>query len=166
MQARYICDIRLLNPGAYEYHVTYRRENALHHSQTGYFVVELRLYVGSKLLPLDALMIQSVVPKWLGPVSKWKPHIELVKATGYNMIHFAPMQQRGSSDSPYSIRDQLLFSDDLFDHPDLSRQERVEIVRQVVTDLYENQNILCLSDIVWNHTSHDSPLLKDHPDAG
>ena len=117
-------------------------------------------------LPLDAVMIQSLIPKWMGPLSQWRAHIDLVKQSGYNMIHFAPMQQRGSSDSPYSIRDQLLFADDLFDVPDLQMNERAKQVSSALADIQTNDKIMCLSDVVWNHTSHDSPFLADHPDAG
>lgn len=135
----------------------------------GYFVVEPRLYQLSphKQLPLDAIMIETMIPKWMGPLAQWQSHIDLVQQTGYNMIHFAPMQQRGSSDSPYSIRDQLLFADDLFDNPNLlSREDRLKEVRQTIFRIQHEHGILCLSDVVWNHTSHDSDFLHDHPDAG
>ncbi|CDS12463.1 hypothetical protein LRAMOSA04657 [Lichtheimia ramosa] len=135
----------------------------------GYFVVEPRLYQLSphKQLPLDAIMIETMIPKWMGPLAQWQSHIDLVQQTGYNMIHFAPMQQRGSSDSPYSIRDQLLFADDLFDNPNLlSREDRLKEARQTIFKIQHEHGILCLSDVVWNHTSHDSDFLHDHPDAG
>ena len=103
------------------------------------------------------------------------------------MIHFAPMQQRGGSDSPYSIHDQLLFADDLFHSKQSNdsnnnnngkdeeeeyvivlpeRQDRIELVRSVLNDIQTKHGIMCLSDVVWNHTSYDSPFLNDHPDAG
>ncbi|KAI8147846.1 glycogen debranching enzyme [Fennellomyces sp. T-0311] len=156
--AQQYCDIELSCPGAYAYHVSLDGKRG----RSGYFVVEPRLYNN---LPLDAVMIQSLIPKWMGPLSQWQSHIDLVKRSGYNMIHFAPMQQRGSSNSPYSIRDQRLFSDDLFDSP-VRADERVRLVKSVLTDIQTKEGIMCLSDVVWNHTSFDSPFLVDHPDAG
>ncbi|KAI9263123.1 glucanotransferase domain of glycogen debranching enzyme-domain-containing protein [Phascolomyces articulosus] len=178
------CDIELKTPGAYAYHVSFMiqqkdKDNMISRKgDTGYFVVEPRLYND---LPLDAVMIESVIPKWMGPLSQWQPHIDLIKQSGYNMIHFAPMQQRGGSDSPYSIHDQLLFADDLFhsnhhhhqeeEEEDYvivlpEKQERIDLVRSVLHDIQTKHGIMCLSDVVWNHTSYDSPFLIDHPDAG
>ncbi|KAG2220263.1 hypothetical protein INT45_009878, partial [Circinella minor] len=190
---------QLKTAGAYAYHVSFTdgkendnnkdddndssRRTTKKNGKSGYFVVEPRLY---NHLPLDAVMIQSIVPKWMGPLSQWQPHIDLIKKSGYNMIHFAPMQQRGGSDSPYSIHDQLLFADDLFHskqshnhhHNDKEneeeeyvivlpeRQERIELVRSALNDIQTRHGIMCLSDVVWNHTSYDSPFLNDHPDAG
>lgn len=158
LQTSYYCDIELTTPGAYEYSVPGA-------TRKGYIVVEPCLYQAGVQLPLDAVVIQSMISKWMGPLESWEPHIELVKHTGYNMIHFAPMQQRGSSDSPYSIHDQLLYADDLFtDAP--SRQDRLERVAATLSSIQKKHDILCLSDVVWNHTSHDSPWLKEHPEAG
>ncbi|KAI9310296.1 glucanotransferase domain of glycogen debranching enzyme-domain-containing protein [Dichotomocladium elegans] len=158
-----LCDVELSTPGVYDYHVSYGSNTR---GKTGHFVVEPRLYHNGSQLPLDAVMIESLIPKWMGPLSNWQPHIDLVRKTGYNMIHFAPMQQRGGSDSPYAIHDQLLFADGLFEDNQLPREERLKEVRQVLFKIQHEDDIICLSDVVWNHTSYDSPFLKDHPEAG
>lgn len=150
----------LTSPGAYEYHVNDQQ-------RSGYLIVEPRLYDRQQQpLPLDAVMMISVIPKWMGPIDDWKPHLDLIQNSAYNMIHFAPMQLRGASDSPYSIRDQLLFADDLFKDKQLSREYRLETVKTALASIQTERGILCLSDVVWNHTSSDSPFLLDHPDAG
>ncbi|CAG8499340.1 1617_t:CDS:10 [Racocetra fulgida] len=78
------------------------------------------------------------------------------------------MQSRGISNSPYSIFDQLTFSDDLFEEKDRvkSLSEKIEIVKQTVNKLDEEYGILSLTDIVWNHTACNSEWLQDHPEAG
>ncbi|KAI7871254.1 glycogen debranching enzyme [Spinellus fusiger] len=167
------CDITYTTPGVYEYYVEYTSvHNALRVSLSGFIVAEPRLQVqtsqGKKPLPLDALMVLSVVPKWMGPVSRWKDQLNLIQHSGYNMIHFVPMQKRGSSDSPYSISDPLSYADDLFDAKDMKKspQEKAAIIRTLMETVQTKHGILCLSDVVWNHTSNDSPFLLEHPEAG
>ncbi|CAO3625433.1 unnamed protein product [Cunninghamella echinulata] len=161
------CDILLDFPGVYEYYVKYGKQ--LNHTSngTGRLVVEPHLKQSDGTpLPMDALMIQSVVPKWMGKINDWDPHFKFLQYSGYNMLHFVPMQQRGTSNSPYSIANQLLFADDLFDDNRLSSQKRLELVKKVLKKLHDQYGILSLSDVVWNHTSTDSSFLLDHPEAG
>jgi glycogen debranching enzyme len=95
-------------------------------------------------LPLDGLCILTVVSKWMGPLSKWREHFLEASDRGYTMLHWTPLQERGKSDSPYSIRDQLKYDPSLF----------------------EEYGLLSLTDVVLNHTANDSPWLVDHPEAG
>ncbi|KAF8957455.1 glucanotransferase domain of glycogen debranching enzyme-domain-containing protein [Flammula alnicola] len=74
-------------------------------------------------------------------------------------------QERGESDSPYSIRSQLMYDKSLFGS-DLGEQEgrkRVEEILKVAKDEY---GLLSLTDVVLNHTANDTPWLVDHPEAG
>ncbi|KAG2178648.1 hypothetical protein INT44_001801 [Umbelopsis vinacea] len=190
-----ICDVTVTTSGAYEYYVEY---DSFDHpdsdsvkkrsERSGYFVVEPRLWVQpharvvgagnaektsektseKALLPLDGLVIESAVGKWLGKISKWDAHLESMKEAGYNMIHFVPLQVRGGSNSPYSIHDQTAFSDDLFDESQikLSREEKSELVKKQLLRIQDQYDMMCLSDVVWNHTSFDSIWLQDHPESG
>ncbi|KAI8065248.1 glycogen debranching enzyme [Gongronella butleri] len=167
------CDVVLAHPGVYEYYVTHGGGSGSNDGQkrcrtSGRLVVEPRLTRSDgSLLPLDALMIQSVVPKWMGCMAEWDAHLQAIRDANYNMIHFVPMQQRGSSNSPYSIADQLTFADDLFETPsNMTRDARYDAVKHLLTRMYDHYDMLALSDVVWNHTSHDSPFLLEHPEAG
>ncbi|KAG0250878.1 hypothetical protein BG011_008005 [Mortierella polycephala] len=183
----YECDLIITGAGAYEYYV----EHSPHvqngslvwsRSRTGFFVVDpqlaLRTRDGAEVItdssdiplsmPLEGLIIESVVPKWLGKLSEWEPHLETIAKSGYNMIHFVPLQYRGISNSPYSIFDQLKFDPNLFEDEDLekSEEEQRAIVKSMITEIETKYGALSMTDIVWNHTACNSAWLWDHPEAG
>jgi len=116
-------------------------------------------------LPLDGLSILTIVSKWMGPLEDWKNHFAEAKDRGYTMLHYTPLQERGESDSPYSIRNQLKYAPNLFgsDPNESARQKRIEEILKVAHDEY---GLLSLTDVVLNHTANDSPWLLDHPEAG
>jgi len=137
---------------------------------TGTFLVDPSLYLPTNsfpiLLPLDGIVIQTVIPKWLPKIQDWNSHFQISAKTGYNMMHFAPLQKRGSSDSPYSIYDQLSFDDEYFESDKLTNHEKNEIMGQALLDLENQYNILPVTDVVWNHTANNSRWLKEHPESG
>ncbi|GBC01200.1 hypothetical protein RclHR1_00410027 [Rhizophagus clarus] len=177
-------DIIIQRPGAYEFYVEYKDLNSnLIKSIKSHFVVDPSLHIStgrriftSELItseptvqiPLDGLVIQSVLPKLIGRFSEWDSHMKAISDLGYNMIHFVPMQVRGFSNSPYSIYDQLSFSNDLFEPEDRSRSpdEKIEIVKKTINKLEHEYKLLSLSDIVWNHTANNCEWLQEHPEAG
>ena len=116
-------------------------------------------------LTLDALVIISVVAKWMGPTSKWEAYFAEASRRGYNMLHWVPLQQRGDSGSPYSISDQLKFDKAILHNPSAKDGGLAEIER-VVKLAKEKYGLGGVTDIVLNHTASDSPWLEDHPEAG
>ncbi|KAJ1960387.1 bifunctional 4-alpha-glucanotransferase/amylo-alpha-1,6-glucosidase, partial [Dipsacomyces acuminosporus] len=130
-----------------------------------YFLVDPQLTLSGQHLPLDGVTLQSVSPKWLGLMKNWSPHLAASSKMGYNMLHFIPMQQRGGSDSPYSLYNQLELSDDLFDKK-LSAQEKEQQLRMAVLEMVHKHHMLAVTDMVWNHTAYNSEWLRDHPEAG
>lgn len=124
-----------------------------------YFIVSAGFTMNGKPLSLNSLNIESVISKWMGPVDTWKEKLDLIKDKGYNMIHFTPLQQRGSSNSPYSIYDQLAFDKECFPNGEKD-------VSALVQTMEHEQGLLSLTDVVYNHTAHNSEWLRDHPEAG
>ena len=75
----------------------------------GYFLVDPVLRVGrmDDKMALETICCQSVQPKLLGTFSDWPNRLRVSKESGYNMLHFMPIQTLGQSDSNYCIKDQL-----------------------------------------------------------
>jgi len=184
-------DIAIKQSGSFEFYLEYTilaqkpGENSQNTKKSphGYFSVDPVLRVLSRprilspdktsdgptvSLPIDGIVIQTVLPKLLGPISRWEPSIKSISDLGYNMVHFVPMQVRGSSDSPFSIYNQLEFSNDLFDEQDQHKsvEEKNEIVSNILKKMENEYGVLSLTDVVWNHTAHNCQWLKEHPEAG
>ncbi|GAA5866533.1 hypothetical protein JCM1840_001348 [Sporobolomyces johnsonii] len=118
-------------------------------------------------LPLDGLVIQSVIAKWMGTLEEWAPHLDIMRERGYNMIHYTPLQQRGESNSPYSIYEQLEFADDLFADAIKGKQaKKTEKMREMLKSVKEEWGMLGMIDVVLNHTANNSKWLEEHPEAG
>ncbi|KAJ2899559.1 glycogen debranching enzyme [Zalerion maritima] len=125
-----------------------------------YIDVAPRLSLEGRPLPLPALSIFSVISKFMGKYPQdWEKHLRGISDRGYNMIHFTPLQVRGKSNSPYSLYDQLGWDPDCFPNgePD---------VQELVGSLEKSHSLLSLTDIVLNHTAHNTKWLEEHPDAG
>ncbi|KAJ1956927.1 bifunctional 4-alpha-glucanotransferase/amylo-alpha-1,6-glucosidase, partial [Linderina pennispora] len=188
-----ICEFRIQRPGPYQYYVTYKsvddeesdytdciscdsdevptlervyRVFKDRRTPTSYFLVDPQLTLGGQHLALDGIALQSVSPKWLGPMKGWSKHLANSSKMGYNMLHFIPMQQRGGSDSPYSLYNQLELSDDLFEGEKLSKKEKDQRLRTVCLEMHHKHHLLGITDMVWNHTAYNSEWLRDHPEAG
>ena len=111
-------------------------------------------------LPLDGLSILTVVSKWMGPISQWCKHFEEASDRGYTMLHWTPLQERCSSNSPYSIKNQRAYDVSVFDTPidPESVSSRMEEVLRIAKEEY---GLLNLTDLVLNHTASDS-WLNEH----
>ncbi|KAK4694134.1 glycogen debranching enzyme, partial [Lecanoromycetidae sp. Uapishka_2] len=127
---------------------------------TYYIDVEPKLTLGSTILPLDALSILSVVSKFMGEYpDDWEKHLRGIGQRDYNMVHFTPLMERGDSNSPYSMYDQLKFDPACF--PQGEKDVAIMIAR-----MEKEHGLLGMTDVVWNHTANNSKWLEEHPEAG
>lgn len=119
-------------------------------------------------LPLDGLSVLTIVSKWMGTTSLWHQYLAESSMRGYNMLHWTPLQERGESDSPYSIRNQLSYDPSMFPggEDDLGDDGGLTKVEEMLTIAREEYGMLSLTDVVLNHTANDSPWLLEHPEAG
>ena len=89
----------------------------------------------------------------------WEKHLKGIGRREYNMVHFTPLMERGSSDSPYSIHDQLKFDPIAFPHGEKD-------ITVMVANMEKEHGLLGLTDVVWNHTANSSKWLEEHPEVG
>ncbi len=75
------------------------------------------------------------------------------------MVHFTPLMERGVSNSPYSIYDQLTFDPLCFPKGEGD-------IATMIARMEKEHGLLGLTDVVWNHTANNSPWLETHPEAG
>lgn len=116
-------------------------------------------------LGLDGLTILSVLAKWMGKTSDWDKHFAEASNRGYNMLHWAPLQQRGGSGSPYSIFDQLKYDKAILVNPE-AKDGGIAEIEKVVKVAREKYGLGGVTDVVLNHTAFDSEWLQHHPEAG
>ena len=152
--------VPIYKPGSYNYYIEYDDEEDIKKTtEKYYFNVPPNLTINGKFVPFNNVNVETVVSKWIGPYENWDKFFKIVAQKGYNMIHFTPLQERGESDSPYSIYDQLKFDPKIFPGSD---KDAIQKIHKVLND---NQ-LLSLTDVVWNHTANNSEWLREHPDSG
>ena len=102
----------------------------------------------------------SVVSKFMGKYpADWEKHLGGIGKRKYNMVHFTPLMERGWSNSPYSIYDQLTFDPLCFPKGE-------DDVATMIKRMEKEHGLLGLTDVVWNHTANNSKWLETHPEAG
>ena len=106
------------------------------------------------------MLIYNLFPLLAGPLSRWKEHFPRIRDMGFNWIFVNPIQAPGVSGSIYSIRDYFKLNPALWDSS-LGRSPEDQ-VRDTV-EAAEKQGLHLMIDLVINHCSIDSPLLKEHP---
>ncbi|PHH81883.1 hypothetical protein CDD82_7639 [Ophiocordyceps australis] len=168
--------IPIYHPGAFAFYLSYaelpRLEPRLapepaepdekHLTKTPLYYIDVapRLQLDGRPLPLPALSIYSLIGKLMGKYpSDWERHLRSIADRGYNMIHFTPLQQRGDSNSPFSLYDQLAWDPQCFPRGEAD-------VRDLVDSMEQKHSLLSLTDVVLNHTANNSKWLQEHPEAG
>uniref|UniRef100_W5KD30 Glycogen debranching enzyme n=1 Tax=Astyanax mexicanus TaxID=7994 RepID=W5KD30_ASTMX len=156
------CSLELQIAGSYQY---YFGQGDKDKSGGGYIVVDPMLRVGADnhVLPLDCISIQTYLAKCLGPLDEWLDRLRVAKETGYNMIHFTPLQTLGESRSCYSLADQLELNPD-FSPP--GQNYTWTDVGNLVEKMKKEWDMLCITDVVYNHTAANSVWIQKHPECG
>ena len=129
--------------------------------------------------PLDSIICQTVLSKLLGPLPTWKDKLEVAYRSGYNMVHFTPIQvvlqptvtphypsmscqALGASNSAYCLADQLGLNESFSSG---SSKATLNQVQDVVDSMRTEWGVLSICDIVLNHTANETPWLREHTEA-
>ncbi|CAF1200337.1 unnamed protein product [Rotaria sordida] len=111
-----------------------------------------------EILEQEYITCQSVLSKSLGPLSEWASRIEVGRHSGYNIIHFTPVQSLYHvSNSSYSISDHHKLNE-IF-------QGTYEQLKTLIDIMAKQWRVLSITDLVYNHAANDFALLRDHPEA-
>ncbi|KAJ0180195.1 hypothetical protein K1T71_004786 [Dendrolimus kikuchii] len=160
------CALRLARAGSFHYYFVYdTAESPIGPQGSGWFQVSptLRVGAGDETIPLDALMCQTVLAKCLGPLPRWEAALRVARETGYNMVHFTPIQvrPRPAPASPPPPPPPP---------PDANRglvagAGRLQLELQHREPAAAEPAVLSICDVVLNHTANETPWLATHPEA-
>lgn len=172
-------DIQLDAAGPFRFLYTIDADQNGPSEGSGYFVVDPQLGYSP-----DGISCLTYITKLLGPLSEWRSRLQVAKEAGYNVLHFTPVQQLGSSSSGYSISNQLrldsaylpgnyVHSESTVTYTTRSGEQKQLSIDsglleawKIIQEMKSEWKILSVVDMVWNHTSFDTPWLLQHPDAG
>lgn len=115
-------------------------------------------------ISLNSIRCQTVLTKCLGPLSTWESKLLVAKNTGYNVVHFTPIQELGGSRSAYSIREQQKVNVD-FAEAGSKKAPSFDDVEKVLRKLRTDWGLASICDIVLNHTANESQWIYDNPEA-
>ena len=109
----------------------------------------------------EKMIIYNLFPLLAGKFADWERHLSRATAMGFNWVFVNPIQRPGSSGSLYSIADYYDFNPLLVDQG--SKKESAEQAKDTI-DTAEKMGLKMMVDLVINHCSVDSDLLRSHPE--
>ncbi|PSN51057.1 hypothetical protein C0J52_01523 [Blattella germanica] len=156
-------EVAIRRAGSFHYYFVFDGSDGPGPQGSGFFTVDPVLTYGNdEVLPLDCIQCQTVLAKSLGPFHTWQNKLRVAKESGYNMIHFTPIQELGGSNSSYSLSDQHklnpIFSD-------TNKEVTISDVEKFISNMRNEWKIVSICDIVLNHTANESQWLLEHPEC-
>lgn len=105
-----------------------------------------------------SLFVRNHTPE--GTFAAVEKDLDRIKALGTDIIWFMPIQptgilnRKGKDGSPYAIRDYRSVD---------PAQGTMEDFKHLTEEIHK-RGMLCILDVVYNHTAPDSLLIKEHPE--
>lgn len=109
----------------------------------------------------EKMIIYNLFPLLAGKLTDWERHLLRASEMGFNWVFVNPIQRPGESGSLYSIADYYDFNPVLVDQkskkaPREQAKEAIKTAKKLGLD--------AMVDLVINHCSVDSDLIKLHPE--
>ena len=109
----------------------------------------------------EKMIIYNLFPLLAGKFTDWEKHFLRVSEMGFNWIFVNPIQRPGASGSLYSVADYYDFNPLLVDRK--SKKKPQGQVKDMI-ETAEKMGLKMMVDLVINHCSVDSDLLRSHPE--
>jgi glycogen debranching enzyme len=157
-------EINCNRTGAFDYYFTFNSDDERKFSKGGSnFLIDPQLcFHSGKQVNVNSLQIQTVLTKLLGPLDEWKSRLIVAKETGYNMIHFTPIQELSNeSNSSYCLKDNLK----LMKTADPNGKFNMNDLERVIDSIYKEWNMFSICDLVYNHMANDAEFLQKCPQS-
>jgi len=103
----------------------------------------------------------TLVTSSAGHIGDWTRMLPHIRELGCNVLHLLPITALGASEAPYAARD--LFSIDPAYLDPLSRDDGITQFSRFVEAAAKQDIRICI-DLVFNHVSDDSKIVKLRPD--
>jgi starch synthase (maltosyl-transferring) len=107
------------------------------------------------------MIIYNLFPLLAGKFTAWEEHLLRASEMGFNWVFVNPIQRPGKSGSLYSIADYYDFNPLLVDKK--SKKNPQEQAKEMIQKA-ENLGLKVMVDLVINHCSADSDLLRSYPE--
>ena len=109
----------------------------------------------------EKMIIYNLFPLLAGKFKDWEKHLLRASEMGFNWVFVNPIQRPGESGSLYSIADYYDFNPVLVDQNSKKgpREQAKEAIKTA-----KKLGLNAMVDLVINHCSVDSDLIKSHPE--
>lgn len=108
-----------------------------------------------------SIIMYNLFPRLIGYIENWHAHLERISYMKFNAIYLNPIQYSGLSGSLYAIKDYYRYNPLFFKENNVNKQELA--IKKFINSAHKKK-LKVIIDLVINHTSIDSPLIKEHPD--
>jgi starch synthase (maltosyl-transferring) len=115
---------------------------------------------GGRMEKRQGMIIYNLFPLLAGKFTEWERHLKRASEMGFTWVFVNPIQLPGSSGSIYAIKDYFSLNPLLVDEK--SKRSAIDQVKDM-TKAAGKLGLNTMVDLVINHCSVDSALIKSHP---
>ena len=164
-------EIQLKKPGPIIFFFIYTDDETKSQQKTKPFYINIipKIEISKKInIDLKNIRLLTVLSKSLGNIDEFEKIFIEAKVLNYNFIHFTPVQELGSTNSSYSIKNHTEISDYFFLNNKhlLDSNQKYELFQTNIKKYSAKYNIGTVIDIILHQTSSNSHWLYKHPECG